>query len=89
MRPSTILAAQHFRNKVLPRKIEDKNLHDKGRKKKGRDNAISFRKAKRDEVGGDLFSLSDFSFDSLAQFGLGVSVYLIQLGIVGLLTFLC
>jgi hypothetical protein len=91
MRPSTVLAAQHFRNKVLPRKITDERPDEKnGRKKQNRINhAESYRKAKRDETGGDLFSLSDFSFDSLAQFGLGVSVYLIQLGIVGLVTFLC
>jgi hypothetical protein len=88
MRPSTVLANQHFLNKVLPRKLEEQ-ARPGSNNVRARAGAPSFRKARRDESGGQLFSLTDFSFDSLAQFGLGVSVYLIQLGIVGLLTFLC
>lgn len=87
MRPSTVLAKQHLRNKVLPRKIKE-NIAAGNTNKNDKSNS-SYRRAKRDEIGGELFLLTDFSFDSIAQFGLGVSVYLIQLGLVGVLTFVC
>lgn len=74
MRPSIILAQEHYHSKVLPRRIADEAIvNDEGTKLKG------FRKAAREEIGGDPYPIFELNVKNMAQFGLGISVYLLQL----------
>jgi hypothetical protein len=82
MKPSIILAQEHYHSKVLPRRIADEAvIIDNGKTKlKG------FRKATREEVGGDPYPVLDLNVKNMAQFGLGISVYLLQLFLIAALS---
>ena len=84
MKPSVLLAQEHFRTKVLPRRIEDGVTTDATGKHKRK----VYRKAARRELGGDHYPIFDTRLKNMADFGLGVSVYLLQLILIAALAIL-